>query len=113
MHRKRRLSKRLWGKQFDPNNRDDDEITSALRQCQRLLVHQTAVNEARKTRLAEIAKQRLAYTEYRAALDGVEKSIEEAWLKRIKKYGLSPKKKLMAEGGGRGRWSGSMGRWCS
>ncbi|OXG46390.1 transcriptional adapter 3 [Cryptococcus neoformans] len=95
--------------EFDPNNRDDDEITSALRQCQRLLVHQTALNEARKRRLAEIAKQRLAYTEYRAALDGVEKSIEEAWLKRIKKYGLSPKKKLMVEGGGTGTVVGEHG----
>nr|KIR49613.1 transcriptional adapter 3 [Cryptococcus bacillisporus CA1280] len=95
--------------EFDPKNRDDDEITSALRQCQRLLVHQTALNEARKTRLAEIAKQRLAYTEYRAALDGVEKSIEEAWLKRIKKYGLSPKKKLMVEAGGPGTVIGEHG----
>ncbi|ODN79641.1 hypothetical protein L202_03583 [Cryptococcus amylolentus CBS 6039] len=77
---------------FDPNNRDDDEVSSALRQCQRLLAHQTSLNDARKARLVELSKQRLAYTEYRAALDGIEKSIEEAWAKRIKKYGLSPKK---------------------
>ncbi|WVO16578.1 hypothetical protein L204_104257 [Cryptococcus depauperatus] len=81
--------------EFDPNNRDDDEVSAALRQCQRLLAAQTALNDTRKARIAEIAKQRLAYADYRAALDGVEKSIEEAWAKRLKKYGISPKKPSM------------------
>lgn len=78
--------------QFDPSKRDDDEITSALRTCQRQLLHQTTLNDARKSRLAEIAKHRLAFTEYSSALEGIEKSIEAGWAKRIKKYGLTPKK---------------------
>ncbi|WWC67992.1 uncharacterized protein I206_101911 [Kwoniella pini CBS 10737] len=78
--------------EYDPTNREDDEITSALRQSQRLLAQQTSLNEARKSRLTEIAKQRLAYNEYQSLLEGIEKSIESGWSKRIKKYGLTPKK---------------------
>ncbi|ORY30351.1 histone acetyltransferases subunit 3-domain-containing protein [Naematelia encephala] len=74
--------------EFDPANRDDDEVTAALRQCQRMLHQQTAVNESRKAHLAEIAKKRIAYAEYQAALDGIEKSIEAGWAKRVKKYGM-------------------------
>ncbi|WRT64729.1 uncharacterized protein IL334_001663 [Kwoniella shivajii] len=84
--------------EYDPLNREDDEITSALRQSQRLLSQQTALNEARKSRLAEIAKQRLAYSEYQSLLEGIEKSIESGWAKRIKKYGLTPKKNSAGSG---------------
>jgi transcriptional adapter 3 len=84
----------LLGDQEDyiPQNRDDDEITSSLRQCQRLLLEQSQINEARKSRLAEIAQHRLAYAEYSQSLDGIEKSIETAWVKRVKKHGASAKK---------------------
>jgi transcriptional adapter 3 len=78
--------------QFDPTKREDDEITSALRQCQRQLLQQVGVNDARKTRLAQVAKDRLAYAEYLTVLEGLEKSIETEWAKRVKKHGLTPKK---------------------
>ncbi|ORX33921.1 histone acetyltransferases subunit 3-domain-containing protein [Kockovaella imperatae] len=80
--------------EFDAQARDDDEVTSALRQCQRLLYLQTSINEARKSRLAEIARQRLAYGDYTSALDGLEKSIESSWARRVKKFGLTPKKPI-------------------
>jgi transcriptional adapter 3 len=57
-----------------------------------LLLEQTQINDARKSRLADIAQHRLAYAEYTTSLDGVEKSIELAWSKRVKKYGSTPKK---------------------
>ena len=79
--------------QFDPTKREDDEITSALRSCQRQLLQQTTLNDARKSRLAEVAKQRLAFTEYTSMLEGIEKGIEQGWAKRVKKYGLTPNKK--------------------
>ena len=63
-----------------------------MRQCQRQLLVQTTLNDSRKARLAEVAKDRLAFAEYTAALEGMEKSIEMGWGKRIKKYGLTPKK---------------------
>ncbi|WVR04668.1 hypothetical protein IAU60_001679 [Kwoniella sp. DSM 27419] len=91
--------------EFDAMKREDDEVTSALRQCQRLLSQQTALNDARKARLAEIAKHRLAYSEYQSTLEGVEKSIEASWAKRVKKYGTTPKKGSSgaANGAGSGR----------
>ena len=46
--------------------------------------------------MAEIARHRLAYAEYQSALEGIEKSIEAAWAKRIKKYGV--KKPVVAPG---------------
>lgn len=78
--------------QYSSVNRDDDEVTAALRQCQRLLLEQTQINEARKSRLGEISKHRLAFAEYQSSLDGLEKSIEAAWSKRVKKHGSAPKK---------------------
>ncbi|KAL1411489.1 Transcriptional regulator [Vanrija albida] len=80
--------------EFDAANRDDDEVTSALRQCQRLLLQQTAINEARKSRLGKIATDRLAYGEYQGVLEETEKQIEALWAKRIKKHGSSGKKTL-------------------
>ncbi|KAK4685019.1 transcriptional adapter 3, partial [Tremellales sp. Uapishka_1] len=71
--------------EYDPSSREDDEITSSLRQCQRLLHSQMMINEARKARLSELAKTRIAYTEYQTALEGIEKSIESSWAKRVKK----------------------------
>jgi transcriptional adapter 3 len=80
--------------QFDNTTREDDEVTSALRQCQRLLSKQTVINEARKARIAEIACQRLAFSEYTSVLYDLEKQIEAMWAKRVKKHGSGGKKTL-------------------
>ena len=56
------------------------------------MYHQTTLNEERKARLASIARQRLAYNDYQSALEGIEKSIEASWSKRVKKHGVLPKK---------------------
>ena len=87
-----RIYSLTWTCQFDPAGRDDDEISCALRQCQRLLVLQTTLNEARKSRLAEVARHRLAYSEYQSTLEAIEKSIEGGWAKRVKKYGIVPRR---------------------
>lgn len=76
--------------------REDDEISCALRQCQRLLKTQVAVNNARKDRLLQVTKERLAYSEYKKVLEGLEKLIEQAWVKRyaaLKKAGKKQKGK--------------------
>lgn len=62
--------------------REDDDISSALRACQRLLRDQIAVNEGRKARLAEIVRDRIAYQEYESIRDGLERVIETGWIKR-------------------------------
>src|SRR6478752_5469183 len=62
--------------------RQDDEITAALRQCQRILQQQLAVNDARKNRLADAARDRLAYGDYKHTLSGLEAVITTAWQRR-------------------------------
>ncbi|KAJ9100647.1 hypothetical protein QFC21_003692 [Naganishia friedmannii] len=81
---------------IDWSLREDDEICCALRSSQRLLRTQIAVNNARKDRLLQVTKERLAYGEYKKVLEGLEKLIEQAWTKRyaaIKKAGKRQKGK--------------------
>lgn len=62
-----------------------------MRQCQRLLAQQVRLNEARKYKLGQIARDRLAYGEYHTVLEEMEKQIESSWAKRVKKYGSGGK----------------------
>lgn len=39
-----------------------------------------------------MAKNRLAVAEYNSILEGIEKNLDAGWTKRVKKYGLTPKK---------------------
>lgn len=85
--------------------REDDEISCALRSCQRLLRAQVAVNNARKDRLLQVTKERLAYSEYKKVLEGLEKLIEQAWTKRyaaLKKAGKKQKGKAKEHAPGDG-----------
>ncbi|SCV66959.1 BQ2448_5605 [Microbotryum intermedium] len=70
--------------EVDWSSREDDEISSALRSCQRQLHRQTTVNEARKVVLSRIVKDRMAYQDYEATRDAQERVIENGWLKRQK-----------------------------
>lgn len=74
----------------DWSTRTDDEISTALRKCQRELSTQIGVNEARKSTLVDRVKDRMAYQEYESMRDGLEKTIESGWLKRLR--GASKKK---------------------
>lgn len=67
---------------MDWGTRADDEVSSALRACQRLLQRQTALNEARKSVLSSIVKDRMAYQDYEATRDAQERVIENGWTKR-------------------------------
>jgi transcriptional adapter 3 len=66
----------------DWTKKEDDEIAMVLRQAQRSLRDQIAHNNVRKDRLTELVRDRLAYTGYKKTLEGMEKVIENAWLKR-------------------------------
>lgn len=68
--------------QVDWSAREDDEISSALRACQRELHHQTALNESRKVILTSIVKDRMAYQDYETTRDAQERIIENGWTKR-------------------------------
>lgn len=65
-----------------------------------MLKTQVAVNNARKDRLLQVTKERLAYSEYKKVLEGLEKLIEQAWTKRyaaLKKAGKKQKGKAAKE----------------
>ncbi|GAA5947300.1 hypothetical protein JCM3775_004167 [Rhodotorula graminis] len=68
----------------DWSTREDDEISSALRACQRLLHQQTELNEARKSVLMSLVKDRMAYQDYETARDAQERVIEAGWTKRTR-----------------------------
>jgi len=63
----------------------DDPIASALRQSQEELRRVLATNKARKQRLVEIARDRLAYQEYMEARDSLDKNITTVYTKLQKK----------------------------
>ncbi|GAA5898031.1 hypothetical protein JCM5296_001459 [Sporobolomyces johnsonii] len=68
--------------EVDWSTREDDEVSSALRACQRLLQQQVELNESRKSVLMSIVKDRMAYQDYETARDAQERVIEAGWQKR-------------------------------
>ncbi|GAA5890365.1 hypothetical protein JCM6882_008809 [Rhodosporidiobolus microsporus] len=79
--------------EVDWSAREDDEISSALRACQRLLHHQTELNESRKSVLMSLVKDRMAYQDYETARDAQERVVETGWTKRTKVDTKKAKKK--------------------
>lgn len=82
--------------QIDWSQREDDEITTSLRHCQKLLAQQVSLNEARRLILLDIAKDRLAYSEYQQCLDGLDRIIDTCWTKRAKQIAKQQKRKKEA-----------------
>ena len=72
-------------RQPDYSEAVDDPIASALRQSQEELRRVLATNKARKQRLVEIARDRLAYQEYMEARDSLDKNITTVYTKLQKK----------------------------
>ncbi|KAK4058888.1 Transcriptional regulator [Microbotryomycetes sp. JL221] len=83
--------------EVDWSLREDDEISSALRACQRQLYHQTTLNESRKAVLSSIVKDRMAYQDFEQARDAQERIIENGWSKRQKSENKKKKSKREKE----------------
>ena len=71
----------------------DDPIATALRHAQRELRTVLTTNKARRARLAEIARDRLAYQEYLDLRDALDKNISNLYTKLQKKDGPKSHKK--------------------
>lgn len=69
----------------------DDDIAQRLRLLQSELKKQMLTNGARKTRLLEIAKERMAYQEYSTIHDDLDSQVQQAYLKRTRTLGKSKK----------------------
>ncbi|EPE06019.1 transcriptional regulator [Ophiostoma piceae UAMH 11346] len=78
----------------------DDEIAARLRRLQAGLRDQMLVNGARKARLAELVKERMAYQEYQTILEDLDGQVNVAYLKRTRTMGKSKKGKRPGGAGG-------------
>ena len=69
----------------------DDDIAQRLRLLQSELKKQMIINSARKTRLLEVARERMAYQEYMTIHDDLDSQVQQAYLKRTRTLGKSKK----------------------
>lgn len=70
----------------------DDEVAARLRLLQARLREQILVNGARKARLTELVRERMAYQEYQTILEDLDSQVQAAYLKRTRTMGKKPKK---------------------
>ena len=70
----------------------DDEVAARIRLLQARLREQVLVNGARKARLTELVKERMAYQEYQTILEDLDSQVQAAYLKRTRTMGKKPKK---------------------
>ncbi|KAK2742498.1 Transcriptional regulator [Myotisia sp. PD_48] len=80
----------------------DDDIAERLRILQAELKKQMINNGARKSRLLEVARERLAYQEYSTIHDDLDSQVQQAYLKRTRTLGKSKKGSAKHRPGGAG-----------
>ncbi|KAI9752227.1 MAG: hypothetical protein M4579_005703 [Chaenotheca gracillima] len=80
----------------------DDEIAARLRHLQAELKEQSIINGARKARIAELAKVRLAHQEYTQILEDLDNQVQQAYLKRTRTLGKGKKQQKRPGGAGGG-----------
>lgn len=78
----------------------DDEVSARLRLLQQRLREQMLVNGARKARLMELVKERMAYQEYQTILEDLDTQVQGAYLKRTRTMGKTKKNKRPGGAGG-------------
>jgi transcriptional adapter 3 len=87
----------------------DDEIAGRLRLLQDQLKKQMLINGARKARLTELVKERLAQQEYQTILEDLDSQVQAAYLKRTRTMGKSKKAKRPGGAGGGSHFVGGAG----
>ncbi|KAK4158707.1 putative transcriptional adapter 3 [Cladorrhinum sp. PSN259] len=80
----------------------DDEVAARIRLLQARLREQVLVNGARKARLTELVKERMAYQEYQTILEDLDSQVQAAYLKRTRTMGKKPKKARPGQGANAG-----------
>ena len=69
----------------------DDDISERLRLLQNELRRVMVINSARKARLLDLAKERLAYQEYSTIHEDLDGQVQQAYLKRTRTLGKTKK----------------------
>ncbi|KAH7155601.1 histone acetyltransferases subunit 3-domain-containing protein [Dactylonectria estremocensis] len=78
----------------------DDEVAARLRLLQSRLKEQMLINGARKTRLTDLVRERMAHQEYQTILEDLDSQVQAAYLKRTRTMGKSKKNKRPGGAGG-------------
>lgn len=78
----------------------DDEIAARLRYLQGRLKEVSIMNGARKARLQELTKERMAHQEFTTILEDLDGQVQTAYLKRTRTLGKSKKTKRPGGAGG-------------
>ena len=78
----------------------DDEVAGRLRLLQARLREQMLINGARKARLMDLVKERMAHQEYQTILEDLDSQVQAAYLKRTRTMGKSKKTKRPGGAGG-------------
>ena len=83
----------LLGQEDNPDYdaHHDDDISERLRLLQTELRRVMIVNGARKARLLDLAKERLAYQEYSTIHEDLDSQVQQAYLKRTRTLGKTKK----------------------
>lgn len=87
----------------------DDEVSARLRLLQERLREQMLINGARKARLTELVKERMAHQEYQTILEDLDLQVQSAYLKRTRTMGKSKKNKRPGGAGGGSHLVGAAG----
>ena len=80
----------------------DDDVAERLRALQTELKQQSIVNGARKGRVLELAKERMAHQEYSTILEDLDSQVQQAYLKRTRTLGKGKKHAKRPGGAGGG-----------
>jgi transcriptional adapter 3 len=78
----------------------DDEVAARLRLLQSRLKEQMLINGARKSRLTDLVRERMAHQEYQTILEDLDSQVQAAYLKRTRTLGKSKKNKRPGGAGG-------------
>ncbi|KAF3764719.1 hypothetical protein M406DRAFT_291875 [Cryphonectria parasitica EP155] len=70
----------------------DDEVAARLRLLQDRLREQMLINGARKAKLSELVRERMAFQEYQTILEDLDGQVQAAYLKRTRTMGKTKKK---------------------
>ncbi|EQK99007.1 Histone acetyltransferases subunit 3 [Ophiocordyceps sinensis CO18] len=81
------------GFEGDYDGHFDDEIAGRMRVLQARLREQVLINGARKARLMELVRERMAHQEYQTILEDLDSQVQAAYLKRTRTMGKSKKTK--------------------
>lgn len=95
------------GLEGDYDGHFDDEVAGRMRVLQARLREQVLINGARKARLMELVRERMAHQEYQTILEDLDSQVQAAYLKRTRTMGKSKKTKRAGGAGGGSHLAGA------